>query len=118
MKTPVWYYKLLQTDLDGTTHEIGTVAIKNQVELSDKLYSTFPNPFKESIRISNNGDNGAKKLEIMDITGNTVMSIDFVEDKKNSEFVVNTTELKEGVYLIKISGDSGNAFLQKMVKIN
>jgi hypothetical protein len=46
------------------------------------------------------------------------MSIDFVEDKKNSEFVVNTTELKEGVYLIKISGDSGNAFLQKMVKIN
>ena len=61
--------------------------------------SIYPNPAKDVIKILNNNSLNITNVEILDLTGCTVLSTDKSAD-------INISELPEGQYFVKIYGES------------
>ena len=69
---------------------------ENTVENSISIY---PNPAKDVIKILNDNNLNITNVEILDLTGRTVLSTDKSAD-------INISELPEGQYFVKIYGES------------
>lgn len=61
--------------------------------------SIYPNPASEVIKILNNNNLNITSIEIIDLTGRTVMSTENCDE-------INISELSEGQYFVKISGET------------
>ena len=61
--------------------------------------SIYPNPANEVIKILNDNNLNITSIEIIDLTGRTVMSTENCEE-------INISELSEGQYFVKISGET------------
>ena len=61
--------------------------------------SIYPNPANEVIKILNDNNLSIKNIEIIDLTGRTVMSTENCDE-------INISELSEGQYFVKISGET------------
>ena len=61
--------------------------------------SIYPNPASEVIKILNNNNLNITSIEIIDLTGRTVMNAENCEE-------INISELSEGQYFVKISGET------------
>ena len=61
--------------------------------------SIYPNPAKDVIKILNDNNLNITNVEILDLTGRTVLSTDKSAD-------INISELPEGQYFVKIYGES------------
>lgn len=97
--------------------------IKTPVILSLKSLSTidlfsshtilYPNPFSNSIIIdSGKKDEKVEKIEIYSTIGALVNSV----TTKKEVTTVSTSNLAKGIYLIKLTSNSGNTIIKKMVK--
>lgn len=65
----------------------------------DTNISIYPNPAKDVINILNDNNLNITNVEILDLTGRTVLSTDKSAD-------INISELPEGQYFVKIYGES------------
>jgi aminopeptidase YwaD len=61
----------------------------------------YPNPAKDLIKIEFQQKVKQFKVEINDMTGNTVLNVE-------NEEKINTSGLKNGVYMVTIKTDKGN----------
>lgn len=106
-KVPYWgenTYRLLQTDLDGTTRILETVSVNYQINEDIRLLSASPNPVadKWTISLFNNFDETVM-IKLIDTQGRTVYSY------KEGAFVGNYTAeldlqaLPTGLYYYQIS---------------
>lgn len=96
----VSYYRLKQTDMDGTEQVYGPVRVS-----LDKLYPSgirlFPNPAQEQVVIKR--DPAASILKLLDSKGRTLKSIPL--DERES-FILALSNIPAGIYLI--TDDVGN----------
>ena len=73
--------------------------------------SVYPNPFNDYINVENvNGT--ITCATVVNVLGQVVMSI---ENARNS-MVINTSDLSEGIYLVRFENDKGQFSVVKMVK--
>jgi hypothetical protein len=73
----------------------------------------YPNPFSNSILIdSGNQNEKVEKIEIYNTIGALVKRV----RTKKEVTTVNTSNLAKGIYLIKLTSNSGNTIIKKMVK--
>lgn len=90
----------------------GTVLAVNALEFSSKV-SLYPNPVANSITISDASNSTDGLLEIFDITGRLVKSM-------NSSFefdlTINVTDLTSGNYILKLKTENGTA-VKKFMKL-
>ncbi len=98
------YYKLVQTDKDGTSKELGVKSVN--VSLSDfNNWQVFPNPVNtERFTISGlNTNDKLKSVKIYDLKGKTIFQNNL--EVVNNKISVNIfTKLPTGIYLIEIEG--------------
>lgn len=80
-------------------------------EIGKKNVKVFPNPFNESIKIEFES-NSRYNLSITDLKGNIVQEIDNVH---SDNFLLNTANLIEGIYILSIESDKGIAHF-KLIK--
>jgi hypothetical protein len=68
-----------------------------------------PNPFTNTIKLDNS--ELVSRVVVTDMIGKQVMVIDL-----NGENVVNTSSLREGVYLIILENQNGQRVVRRMIK--
>lgn len=81
-------------------------------EVLESKFSTYPNPAKNVINVSNTTDALITAIEMTDINGRVVKNVKF---SNVSEAQVSVSDLAQGVYMMKIVSDKGIA-TKKVVK--
>ncbi|MCC2547941.1 right-handed parallel beta-helix repeat-containing protein [Hymenobacter sp. BT175] len=115
--SPTAYYRLQQTDLDGTTH-LSPVATVNLTKVEGETQlALFPNPAQHELTVQLSAPaTGNVQLLITDLTGRTVLS-----QTLNSRFetdlpVVLPASLRAGTYLVQVKGEGISSKAMRMVK--
>ncbi|SDJ78478.1 Por secretion system C-terminal sorting domain-containing protein [Catalinimonas alkaloidigena] len=88
-----------------------------QAPMTTFSVQTYPNPFSESLQIEI--DPGTRRLDkfvLMDVIGQTVMSIDLTQKTGPIHYAVDLSQLKRGVYIARITSGKEVLVTRKLVK--
>jgi hypothetical protein len=94
------------------TQNAGACTFINELENNDPEFNIFPNPFNTSITILGNS---TEKAEGTIVIYNALGSILFDSKLKGISIVINTDNLSQGVYFVKIQTKQGIK-IKKVVK--
>jgi hypothetical protein len=109
------YYKLVQYDIDGESETYGP--IHSGCNSQNSYITTHPNPSSESFNLIINDSKffGETQVEYYDAQGKTVKH-DIINLKDGINlFVINSSELKQGVYMIRIKNRNNEKVLKHIV---
>ena len=73
----------------------------------------YPNPAKDQLFIINNEQLKIKSVEILDVTGKTLISLQPLDSLNPT---INVSSLPKGVYFIKIQFENSKIFFEKFIK--
>lgn len=101
------YYRLQQTDYDGTYSTSHVVAIQNEGLLSshEPAFNVYPNPFDGKIfGIDLSGYTGEILIELTDLSGRVVFTSTHVIDQNNVTLTFQPVlALSKGLYLVSVT---------------
>lgn len=112
LKSGFNYYRLKQVDYDGQ-FEYSEIKRLSMGAFEDVTISIYPNPTDDKATISVN-DGSATQIELMTLSGTILKSITYDEGMSNHTFDVS--ELKSGMYLIRVQGPSINSIKRLVIK--
>ena len=101
----VSYYRLAQTDYDGTSEIFNPIAVTCESTVTG--YSVYPNPANEVLNIDvelTSFQGNDVEIEIMDINGRIVRSQSTELNRGCNHLEVDISEIPSGVYMINFSG--------------
>jgi hypothetical protein len=117
--TGVYYFSFLNTTAANATGTEGLIIDNFTVtqtlannEVMDSKFSTYPNPAKSVINVTNTTDALISAIEITDLNGRIVKNVKLSDV---AEAQVSVSELAQGVYTLKIVSDKGTA-VKKVIK--
>ena len=106
------YYRLKFVDIDGSFNYSKILAVKNNI----KTIEIFPNPVQSIAQLQlPSGIKGQVKIEVIDIGGKLIKTMNLELQGNAFSMPVNMQELLKGFYFIKVSGAEIN-FSQKILK--
>ncbi len=102
--TNILYYRLRQTDYDGTISFTNTIMVM-QKTVSGISLSVFPNPYQADLNVSLNTQTPATaKVVITNIQGKELFSGNYSVEAGNNTITIHEAQtLSSGVYFIKTS---------------
>lgn len=113
----ITYYRLKQTDFDGKFEYSHLVSI-NVSDYKNQLSNIHPNPTNASVNFdvySNKNDNAL--IQVISFTGKTLIEKLQSLEKGNNSLDINLDNMKNGVYLLKVTFEkSGDTFINKVIK--
>ena len=86
------YYRLLQTDYDGTTSESDIISVRFNTQNTDILY---PNPATNSVFVH---VNMSDKIKLYNVAGQVLLELD---SKTGSQIEIDISHLPSGTYFIQ-----------------
>ena len=101
----VSYYRLAQTDYDGTIKRFDPIAVS--CESSVTGYSVYPNPANEVLNIDielTSYQGNDVEIEIVDINGRKIQSQNAQLDRGYNHLEVDLSEIPNGIYMINFTG--------------
>ena len=101
----VSYYRLAQTDYDGTTKRFDPIAVS--CESSVTGYSVYPNPANDILNIDielTSYQGNDVEIEIVDINGRVIQSQNAQLDRGYNHLEVDLSEIPSGLYMINFAG--------------
>jgi hypothetical protein len=105
---------ILGGELDGNS--AGLIDVENEsYKYADKkvVINLYPNPFTNSATITINGGSYKKiRLEVLDLSGKTIQSLQFNEEQ---EITLRRNNLNQGVYLYRLIGDNVSVHTGKFI---
>lgn len=101
------YYRLQQTDFNGTTSFSNAVSV--HININEKV-TLYPNPAQNQITIQSN-EQSLQYLSITSVTGQDVTTMVSYLDKNDYAVKLDISRLNKGVYIIK-----GSSFSIKFFK--
>lgn len=105
------YYRLKQTDYDGTFEYSHILTVKNNAK--EERFVISPNPVADVMNIEYLGkNNDVRSIEIYDVFGKLVYQVS--NDAQENE--INTSSLQSGTYILKIN-QNGMIQTEKFMKI-
>jgi hypothetical protein len=115
----VVYYRLVQTDFDGTSEVFGPISVV--VGFGSQSMVVYPNPLSAgSLKLQVLGlkENRAALLQVMDLSGRTILTEDIYIERAGGEVIELdiASRLKKGVYVINLNQDQ-STFTQRLVKL-
>lgn len=94
------YYRLKQTDYDGTSEYGKTVVVQN--DATERRLTVFPNPARETLYLKfSDSDVSALPIEITDATGRIVYG-GYATKNNDDNYSVNISRLAAGVYILRV----------------
>jgi hypothetical protein len=113
VKAGTYYYRLLQTDLDGQTKDMGTVLVI--VKTDRDIFNVKPNPSTGIAEVTYECiSDEIAFLKIYDDHGQLVMVKDFVCHKGDNSISLDLSDKAEGIYLVSVS-TSENIYKTRLV---
>ena len=115
----VSYYRLAQTDYDGTTKRFDPIAVS--CESSVTAYSVYPNPANEVLNIDielTSYQGNDVEIEIMDINGRKIQSQKVQLDRGYNHLEVDISKIPCGVYMINFAGTKDYIKGSRIIKNN
>lgn len=107
------YYRLIQTDFDGTTATSQVISVEIGSATSIQRPQVYPNPFTDALNIALPQSN-VSDISIRDITGKVVFQSTGSVDH-TAPVIIYTNELKAGLYILHIKS-AGSEYTQKILK--
>ena len=99
------YYRLKQTDFDGTSRYSGVVVVTNAVPERLAVTSIYPNPASSFVHLSvASPSREAMQLIVTDANGRTVRSKYVNAEVGNNSFEVEVAGLGAGIYYLSLRG--------------
>ncbi len=115
------YYRLKQTDFDGTYSYTETVTVRNDMLMAAGGVKLFPNPVVsgENFNIALPDGSSVEGEEVLiilaDVTGREVFSKLVVFEKNGSKIAVDVNDqLRPGVYMVVASNDDQIVFRERV----
>ena len=96
------YYRIKQIDNNGN-HSYSSTAVLEKENFFTVL--TWPNPFENEISISIDKNYNELELELIDITGASILQRSYSSSEKKTLTIANLNHLSHGVYYLRISKD-------------
>ena len=114
-KAGVSYYRLQQTDFDGTKKYVGTVVLNRETTIF-AFQNIFPIPSSDLVAVSFETAT-AEMVEIVlhDISGRIVWQKDMMATAGNNAFDVDISGFSAGVYTLSVANESG-FIVERIVK--
>jgi hypothetical protein len=101
----IQYYRLSQTDFDGTTTTFEPVSVNVQ-SMSNEAYTVFPNPTTGNLNIQvKDTYQTIESVEVFDFTGKSVL---FYENNTKSHMQLSLGNLPNGMYWIQLNSTSNS----------
>ena len=94
------YYRLRQTDIDGSETWSEAVA----VEISGKRLLAYPNPVRSVLTISGAADSGTVQVDLFDHLGRSVMQ----HTSNDGPVLLDLSALPAGAYHVRVTTDAGS----------
>lgn len=106
------YYRLKQTDVDGTVkYAPNVIALKNEKEID---YTLYPNPVnKELVIYADLMDQENINITITDISGRKVMEQKQFIIGGGNAVSINTSQFSEGIYFVLLNRENSTMISQK-----
>lgn len=112
------YYRLKQTDKDGTLAYSETISLEAKAALKTRVENMHPNPTSGDLYFDlYTGSHSEASLQIMDITGKLVKDERLPLEPGKNELMADTKGLGEGIYLLKVYLDKAEfSYTAKFVR--
>ena len=94
------YYRLMQTDFDGTTEQIDMISVRFRKSIDDIM--TYPSIASDNINIRSKMDINRALIEFSNCSGQIVKKMYVNEANPDFELSINISELPPGFYFIRI----------------
>lgn len=113
----VSYYRLKQTDFDGSFVYSNVVEFQNGTPIEYKLNQNYPNPFNPSTVVSFSVKfAGETTIKVYDILGNEVATLyNGMLQAGSHSYTFNASALSSGVYLLSIKSGSFNSSIKMLL---
>ena len=112
------YYKLSQTDIDGTTKSFNPIVVNCDSRVDN--YNVFPNPTTNIISIEFELEyyqGESIELLVRDLKGTIIKSIPVNLDRGYNFFNVNLNDIPKGMYLLQYKGTKNHIPEKRVVKL-
>ena len=109
------YYRLTQTDYDGTTKQVGTVAVSRNTNV---FVSTLePNPASNLVTVSFDTPKATTaQLNICDVTGKVVYTQQLNTTTGNNSLNLDISHYATGIYFVSINTPNGTSTAKLLKK--
>lgn len=112
----IYYYRLKLNDKDGKEQFICNTLKVRASEKSILFSNVYPNPTKNNCRIDVlRPITGKVDVQIINVLGQTVQQQSFQLTSSTSQLTINTNNIKQGVYLIRMI-TSNEVHTQQLIK--
>lgn len=108
------------TEFGYNTQPFGSITTPPCTLSSEDFETRFdvfvsPNPFENEFTINVPEEYQIKSIELYDLLGKRVLNFEDI-NPENNQLKINTTNLSNGMYILKIKNDNGSTITKKLVK--
>lgn len=110
------YYRLSQTDYNGSTHVFAPVSINCKENADFNFIGVFPNPADDDVVILFASDNTAPvAMEFTDLAGQVLATKEIIPEIGLNKIKLSLNSVSSGLYFVKLNNGK-KSFVKKLVK--
>ena len=113
----VSYYRLMQTDFDGTTQQAGLVTLVRG-EIAFGITQTYPVPAKDVVNVQfNSNQNNTVHVSVYDVAGKLMATQSATATKGSNTLQIDVANYAAGMYFVTLNNGNDTATV-RIVKAN
>ena len=100
------YYKLIQTDFDGTTVEVANIELTRAESTEFGIISILPVPAINYLEITLQNAGEETVFEIFDVIGRSILKETYEAERGSDLYKLNVKNLVSGIYFVSVTNNT------------